>query len=79
MKVFLFVQKKWKLYSKEKPYIIEYTKKILEEKCRVLKLYTENPITYGSAYREIRNKVNSADQAAKRRYYQDEIYKISKI
>ena len=69
---FPICKKEIKAIDREKPYINEDIKKLLKEKRRVLKLYNKHPITYGSSYREIRNKVNSAVQAAKRRYYQNE-------
>ena len=66
---FPLIKRKKRLIDVKKPYIDENIRGLIKEKHRILKLYNKYPISYRERYREIRNRVNSAVQAAERRYY----------
>ena len=51
------------------PFFNDYLRGLVKEKHRILKLFNRNPITFGTMYRAIRNKVNNAVRDAKRNYY----------
>ena len=50
-----------------KPYIIRQIKQLNVEKKKIPKLYNSYPLTYCSAYKACRNKVNIEVRKAKRR------------
>ena len=67
------VKIKVKRLDKEKPYVNRYIKNLIVQKHRLERLYHKKPITYGSRFREIRNKVNREMRAAKELYYKGKI------
>ena len=56
-----------------KPYINRHIKQLIVEKKKLLKLYNRYPLTYCSAYKACRNKVNIEVRKAKRAYFKDNL------
>ena len=61
-----------------KPYINRHIKQLIVEKKKLLKLYNRYPLTYCSAYKACRNKVNIEVRKAKRAYFKDNLKKMNK-
>ena len=57
----------------DKPFIGSEIKAVLKEKHRLQRSYTRKPITFGDAFRAVRNKANKLVTAAKKNYYRSRI------
>ena len=62
-----------KRLEKEKRHVNRYIKNLIVQKHRLERLYHKKTITYGSRFREIRNKVNREMRAAREIYYKGKI------
>ena len=60
---------KRKLIDVSKPYIDSAILKVIKEKQNLYRKYRKHPITYGEAYRSIRDRVNCLIRNARRLYY----------
>ena len=60
-----------------KPYITAEIKAMIAERNRIQRKYAKRPITYGDAYRSIRNRVTQAIRTAKSNYYRRELERHS--
>ena len=56
-----------------KPYITTEIKNLIKEKHKLQRKYAKYPITYGDAFRNIRNQVTTAIRNAKSNYYKNKL------
>ena len=56
-----------------KPYVDSHLKELIREKNKIQKKFSKKPLTFGTQYKEIRNKVNSLVRKSKNRYYQTQL------
>ena len=69
--VFPVIEVKKKLLDISKPYINSELKKLVREKHKLKKLFDKYPYTYGTSYKEIRNKVSRLLKKSKQSYFSD--------
>ena len=62
-----------KTKSIAKPYITVELKNLIKEKHKLQRKYAKYPITYGDAFRNIRNQVTTAIRNAKSNYYKNKL------
>ena len=57
----------------DKPYITTEIKALIRQKHKVQRKYSKSPVTYGSEFRAIRNRVKSAIRSAKSQFYKQRL------
>ena len=64
---------KIKMLDRDKPYITSDIKALIKEKHRLQKKFNKFPITYGTEYRNLRNKLSILIRSAKSAYFKNKI------